>query len=65
VREPGHTDVARFDKKFDWAFYRNTDCRLTETLKKLSHVNELLGEQGIKYVYSTDFGGANDRSLRR
>src|SRR5260370_521585 len=37
--EPTKTDVAHFDKKFDWAFYRNTDYRFTETLKKLSLVN--------------------------
>ncbi len=63
--EPTKTDVAQFDKKFDWAFYRNTDYRFTETLKKLSRVNELLGQQGIKYVYSTDFGGTNDRLFWR
>jgi hexosaminidase len=63
--EQNKTDVAEFDKKFDWAFYRNADHRFTQALKNLSRVNELLGRQGIKYVYSTDFGGANDRLFWR
>lgn len=63
--EPQKTDVSEFDNKFDWAFYRNTDHRFTTALKKLSSVNELLGRQGIKYVYSSDFGGANDRLFWR
>ena len=59
--EPKKTDVVEFDNKFDWAFYRNRDHRFTDALKKLSHVHELFGRQGIKYVYSSDFGGANNR----
>ncbi len=58
--EQGKTPLAAFDLKFDWAFYRNTDHRFTEALKKLSGLNELLHRQGIIYVYSSDFGGTND-----
>jgi hexosaminidase len=58
--EQKKTDVAAFDQKFDWVFYRNTDHRFTEALKKLSRLNELLHRQGTIYVYSSDFGGTND-----
>jgi hypothetical protein len=58
--EQNKTDVAIFDRKFDWVFYRNTDHRFTEALKRLSSVNELLHRQGTIYVYSSDFGGTND-----
>jgi len=58
--EQKKTDVAAFDQKFDWVFYRNTDHRFTEALKKLSGLNELLHRQGTIYVYSSDFGGTND-----
>jgi hypothetical protein len=33
---------------------------LTEALKKVSSLNQLLQRHGIFYVYSTDFGGTND-----
>jgi len=58
--EQNKTPLAPFDEKFDWVFYRNTDHRFTEALKKLSSLNELLHRQGIIYVYSSDFGGTND-----
>jgi len=58
--EQSRSDVAIFDRKFDWVFYRNTDHRFTEALKKLSSVNALLHRQGTIYVYSSDFGGTND-----
>jgi hypothetical protein len=58
--EQNKTDVAIFDQKFDWVFYRNTDHRFTEALKKLGSLNELLHRHGTFYVYSLDFGGTND-----
>lgn len=58
--EPAKTDVAAFDRKFDWAFYRNGGNRLTEALKRLSHINEIFGGRGVQYVYSSHFGGAGD-----
>jgi hexosaminidase len=58
--EQKKTEVAVFDQKFDWVFYRNSDHRLTEALKKLSSLNELLHRHGLSYVYSSDFGGTND-----
>jgi hypothetical protein len=53
--------VAEFDRKYDWAFFRSNDHYFTATFKKLSRINELLGKQGIQYVYSSEFGGTNDR----
>jgi hexosaminidase len=58
--EQNKTDVAAFDEKFDWAFYRSTDHRFTQALKKLSSLNEVLHQQGLQYVYSPNFGGTND-----
>jgi hexosaminidase len=63
--EPSIVNVAEFDDKFDWVFYRNTDHRFTKALKTLSSVNALLHRQGINYVYSSEFGGANDRLFWR
>ena len=58
--EQNKTEMAAFDQKFDWVFYRSTDHRFTKALKSLSSINELLHRQGISYVYSSDFGGTND-----
>jgi hypothetical protein len=58
--EQSKTEVRAFDQKFDWVFYRNTDHRFTEALKKLGSINELLHRQGMFYVYSSDFGATND-----
>jgi hexosaminidase len=58
--EQAKTEVASFDQKFDWVFYRNTDHRFVEAIKKLGSLNGLLHRQGIFYVYSSDFGATND-----
>ncbi len=58
--EQSKTEVAAFDQKFDWVFYRNTDHRFTEALKKLGSLNDRLHRQGIFYIYSSDFGATND-----
>lgn len=58
--EPGRTEVKDFDQKFDWAFYRNTDHRLTEELKKLGHMNEVMRAGAPVEVYDQHFGGTDD-----
>lgn len=58
--EENQTPIAAFDAKFDWVFFRNDDHRVTEAIKKLASLNELLHSRGIFYVYSSDFGGTND-----
>ena len=54
------TDVAVFDRKFDWAFYRSPGSGLTTEIKKLSHINEIFGAHGCPYVYSSEFGAAGN-----
>lgn len=58
--EPGTPAVKDFDRKFDWAFYRNTDHRFTEALKKLSHINEVLRAGGEPQSYDGHYGGTGD-----
>ncbi|MBZ5564418.1 MAG: beta-N-acetylhexosaminidase [Acidobacteriia bacterium] len=58
--EHGITDVRNFDQKFDWTFYRNTDHRFTEALKKLGHMNEVTRAGGPVEVYDQRFGGTDD-----
>ena len=55
--EPGIPDVTSFDKKYDWAFYRNIDHRFVEAIKQLSHINETLRQTGLGNVYGQDYGG--------
>jgi hexosaminidase len=40
--EPERTDVGEFNRKYDWAFYRNTDHRFAEAINNLGHLNEVL-----------------------
>ncbi len=58
--EPGTPDVATFDQKFDWVFYRNTDHRFTQALKKLAHINEVIRAGGETTSYDGKHGGADD-----
>jgi len=58
--EPGKTEVADFDRKFDWAFYRNDDHRLVDTIKKLGHLNELMRGSGNARTFDMRFGGTNN-----
>jgi hexosaminidase len=58
--EPGKTDVANFDGKFDWVFYRNTDHRFTEAIKKLGHLNEVMRGSGSAQAFDMHYGGTND-----
>ena len=58
--EPGIPDVATFDQKYDWAFYRNTDHRFADAAKQLSHINEILRQRDLGKVYDADYGGTGD-----
>jgi hypothetical protein len=59
--EPGKTSVENFDQKYDWAFYRNTDHRFTEAIKKLSGINEIM--RGSKGATTWEGYGGTDNSL--
>ncbi len=61
--EPGRTDVSEFNQKFDWAFFRNTEHRLTEAIMKLGHVNEVIRAGGPVEKYDGRLGGASDRAF--
>jgi hypothetical protein len=52
--------VEEFDQKFDWAFYRNTDHRFVEAIKKLSGLNGLLRGSGLGETYGQKFGGTQN-----
>jgi len=41
--EAGKTSVEDFDRKYDWAFYRNTGHQFAEAIEKLSSINQLMG----------------------
>ena len=58
--EAGPTDVEEFDRKFDWAFYRNTDHRFVEAIKKLGHLNEMMRQSGAGKLYDENYGGTDD-----
>ena len=58
--EPGIPEVAAFDQKYDWAFYRNTDHRFAEAIKQLSHINETLRQTDLGQVYGQDYGGTGN-----
>jgi hexosaminidase len=58
--EAGPTPVEDFDSKFDWAFYRNTDHRFVEALRRLSHLNETLRLGGAQRIYDEKYGGADN-----
>jgi hypothetical protein len=58
--EPGVPDVAAFDQKYDWAFYRNTDHRFVGAIKELSGINETLRRTDLGKVYGEDYGGTGN-----
>ena len=59
--EPGLTNVQDFNRKYDWAFYRNTDHRFADALMSLGHVNEVLRAGKPVQTYDLKYGGASDR----
>ena len=58
--EPGLTNVKDFNRKYDWAFYRNTDHRFADALMSLSHLNEVLRAGKPVATYDLHYGGASD-----
>jgi len=58
--ESGKTDVQEFNRKFDWAFYRNTDHHFAEAIMNLSHLNEVLRSGNLVQTFDMHYGGAGD-----
>jgi len=58
--ETHKTDVQEFDQKYEWAFYRNSDHNIIRAIKGLGHINELIRDHGISFLYVSNFGGANN-----
>ena len=63
--EPQTPSVEEFDQKYDWAFYRNTDHRFVEAIKKLSRLNGMLRESGLGEIYGQRFGGTDNQLFWR
>jgi len=58
--EPGKTDIEEFNRKYDWAFYRNTDHRFAKAIMDLSHLNEVMRAGKPVQTYDMGYGGAGD-----
>jgi hexosaminidase len=58
--EPGKTPVEDFNRKYDWAFYRNTDHRFANAIARLSSLNAALRARGLGKLYGMDYGGTAD-----
>ena len=58
--EQGDPGVQEFNRKFDWAFYRNTDHSLTDAIMALGHINEIIRAGGPVQTYDMHWGGADD-----
>jgi hexosaminidase len=60
--EPHRVDVADFNQKFDWAFYRNMDHRFADVIRDLSGLNEVIhtGNTNPGPLKEDQWGGASD-----
>lgn len=60
--EPGRTDLGKFNRKYDWAFYGNTDHRFAQAIGNLGHLNEVLhaGSTDSVPFEEGQWGGAYD-----
>ncbi len=58
--EPGSPSVKEFNRKYDWAFYRNTDHRFATAIMELSHLNEVMRAGKAVETYDMGYGGAGD-----
>lgn len=63
--EPQTPSAEDFDQKYDWAFYRNTDHRFIEAIKKLSRLNEMLRASGLGDMYGQKYGGTQNQLFWR
>ncbi|HVA01653.1 MAG TPA: glycoside hydrolase family 20 zincin-like fold domain-containing protein [Terriglobia bacterium] len=57
LHEPGVED---FNRKFDWAFYRNTDHRFARAIADLGHLNEVMRAGKPVETYDMRYGGTGD-----
>ncbi len=58
--EPGRPSVEAFNRKYDWAFYRNTDHRFAKAIMALSHLNEVMRAGKPISTYDMGYGGAGE-----
>jgi hypothetical protein len=58
--ESGKTPVDEFNRKYDWAFYRNTDHRFAEAIQALSRINETMRGNRVGLMYDMEYGGTGD-----
>jgi hexosaminidase len=58
--EARSTPVDDFNRKYDWAFYRNADHRFADAIQRLSGVNLVLRANGLGKLYGMDYGGTAD-----
>jgi hexosaminidase len=58
--EPGATDIKEFNRKYDWAFYRNTDHRFAKAIMELSHLNEVMRAGKPVQTFDMGYGGTSD-----
>ncbi len=58
--EPGNPSVARFNRKFDWAFFRDPNPRLVNAIMALGHLNEVIRAGGPVQTYDMKRGGTDD-----
>jgi hexosaminidase len=58
--EPGNPSVEDFNRKFDWAFFRNTDHRFANAIMELGHLNEVMRAGKPASPYYLHWGGTGD-----
>jgi hexosaminidase len=58
--EPGMVDMASFNQKYDWDFYRNPGHQFADAISSLSHLNEVLRAGHETETYDEHMGGADD-----
>ena len=58
--EPGNPSVEDFDRKFDWAFFRDPSPSLVNAIMELGHLNEVIRAGRPVKTYDMKRGGADD-----
>jgi hexosaminidase len=58
--EPGNPTTEDFNRKFDWAFFRDPGPSLVNALMDLGHLNEVIRAGGPVQTYDMKRGGADD-----
>ena len=64
--EPAPADVKRFNEKYDWVFYRNTDSRFADAIWQLGNINEIIRPTGVGRSWGLEnFGGTQTDTFWR